>query len=147
MSVFPILRPCNYVKFSYKSTRCIFLAYSSQNKGYKCYDPFHNKIYLIRRVKFSEHSFPYEDMILVQSKALHLVLLPLLRFHLFLFSLSVPHFFMILECLPLLLLFYPLLLSTLIVHLLLGLVFHLNPLLGSLLHPCMFQILLLFRQL
>jgi transposase InsO family protein len=45
-------------KFDYTSIKAIFLGYSSQKKGYKCYDPIQNKFYISRHVTFQEDE-PY----------------------------------------------------------------------------------------
>ncbi|KAG7536926.1 Ribonuclease H-like superfamily [Arabidopsis suecica] len=41
-------------KLDAKSTRCMFLGYSTTQKGYKCYDPVNNRTYVSRDVKFLE---------------------------------------------------------------------------------------------
>jgi hypothetical protein len=39
-------------KLDYTSIKAIFLGYSSQKKGHKCYDPIQNKFYISRHVTF-----------------------------------------------------------------------------------------------
>jgi hypothetical protein len=39
-------------KLDYTSIKAIFLGYSSQKKGYKCYDPINKKLYILRHVTF-----------------------------------------------------------------------------------------------
>jgi hypothetical protein len=39
-------------KLDYTSIKTIFLGYSSQKKGYKCYDPINKKLYISRDVTF-----------------------------------------------------------------------------------------------
>ncbi|KAG7547985.1 Integrase catalytic core [Arabidopsis suecica] len=41
-------------KLDAKSIRCMFLGYSTTQKGYKCYDPANNRTYVSRDVKFLE---------------------------------------------------------------------------------------------
>ncbi|KAG7556889.1 Reverse transcriptase RNA-dependent DNA polymerase [Arabidopsis suecica] len=41
-------------KLDAKSTRCMFLGYSTTQKGYKCYDPANSRTYVSRDVKFLE---------------------------------------------------------------------------------------------
>ncbi|KAG7599419.1 Integrase catalytic core [Arabidopsis suecica] len=41
-------------KLDAKSIRCMFLGYSTTQKGYKCFDPTHNRTYVSRDVKFLE---------------------------------------------------------------------------------------------
>ena len=43
----------------FRSTRCIFLGYSLNHKGYKCLDPTTNCIYIARNVVFDEHVYPF----------------------------------------------------------------------------------------
>lgn len=49
---YPWLKPYVSNKLSPKSTPCIFLGYCPHTKGYKCYDPKANKVYVSRHVKF-----------------------------------------------------------------------------------------------
>lgn len=53
----------NSTKFIFKSTKCVFIGYSLQHKGYKCFDPFNNKVYITRHVQFNETMFPYVEMV------------------------------------------------------------------------------------
>jgi hypothetical protein len=45
-------------KFSPRSTRCVFLGYSSDHKGYRCLDLSTNRQIVSRHVVFDEASFP-----------------------------------------------------------------------------------------
>jgi transposase InsO family protein len=56
---FPLLRPYTTHKLEFRSKPCIFLGYS--HAGYRCLDPFTNKVYLSRNVVFNESSFPTKD--------------------------------------------------------------------------------------
>jgi hypothetical protein len=56
---FPLLRPYTANKLEYRSKACIFLGYSYG--GYRCLDPFTDRVYLSRHVIFDEQSFPAKD--------------------------------------------------------------------------------------
>lgn len=58
-SCFPILRPYNSQKMSYRSTKCIFMGYSLNHKGYKFLDLSTNIMYISRHVLFNENHFPF----------------------------------------------------------------------------------------
>jgi hypothetical protein len=45
-------------KLSPRSTRCVFLGYSTDHKGYRCLDLSTNRLIIFRRVVFDEDSFP-----------------------------------------------------------------------------------------
>jgi hypothetical protein len=45
-------------KLSPRSTRCVFLGYSSDQKGYRCLDLFTNRLIISRHVVFDEANFP-----------------------------------------------------------------------------------------
>uniref|UniRef100_A0A453KX44 Integrase catalytic domain-containing protein n=1 Tax=Aegilops tauschii subsp. strangulata TaxID=200361 RepID=A0A453KX44_AEGTS len=47
-------------KLSPRSTRCIFLGYPLEHKGYRCYDLSTRRVIVSRHVVFDETSFPYE---------------------------------------------------------------------------------------
>ncbi|XP_019420682.1 PREDICTED: uncharacterized protein LOC109330866 [Lupinus angustifolius] len=57
-SCFPLLRPYNSHKLNFRSLECVFIGYSTQNKGYKCLSP-DGRIYISKDVTFNEHSFPF----------------------------------------------------------------------------------------
>ena len=59
---FPYLRPYTDTKLKFRSKQCIFLGYSLNYQGYKCYDPTTGKSFLSRHVIFNEKSFPYTDL-------------------------------------------------------------------------------------
>ncbi|WVZ83847.1 hypothetical protein U9M48_030944 [Paspalum notatum var. saurae] len=58
----PNLRPFNSRKLSFRSTRCVFLGYSSQHKGFKCLEPSSGRVYVSRDVVFDESIFPFEQL-------------------------------------------------------------------------------------
>ncbi|XP_010473967.1 PREDICTED: uncharacterized protein LOC104753406 [Camelina sativa] len=47
-------------KLDAKSTKCMFLGYSTTQKGYKCFDPANNRIFVSRDVKFLENQGYFE---------------------------------------------------------------------------------------
>jgi hypothetical protein len=47
--------------FDPNSIKTIFLGYSSQSKGYKCYDPINKKLYISRDVIFVENESFYKE--------------------------------------------------------------------------------------
>ncbi|KAD2393053.1 hypothetical protein E3N88_40030 [Mikania micrantha] len=56
---FPWLRPYAKSKIHPRSTKCIFLGYSSSKSAYKCYDPVTHRLYHSRHVEFIDHIFPF----------------------------------------------------------------------------------------
>jgi hypothetical protein len=50
-------------KLDYTSIKAIFLGYSSQKKGYKCYDPKEKRLYISRDVTFLENEPYYKEKI------------------------------------------------------------------------------------
>ena len=61
-AVYPLLRPFNKHKFSYRTTQCIFLGYSPSHLGYRCLDKITGKIYVSRHVTFDEKLFPFQHL-------------------------------------------------------------------------------------
>jgi hypothetical protein len=57
-SCFPLLRPYSTHKLMFRSKHCIFLGYSSNQRGYRCLDPVSRKVYVSRHVVFDESRFP-----------------------------------------------------------------------------------------
>lgn len=60
---FPWLKPYVPHKLTPKSLCCVFLGYCATTKGYRCYDPIGDKVYLSRHVRFDEHTFPYHSLV------------------------------------------------------------------------------------
>lgn len=78
---FPWLKPYVPHKLAPESLCCVFLIYCTTSKGYRCYDPIGDKVYISRHVRFEESSFPHE----VLFHLLFLHLLPHILSLLFLF--------------------------------------------------------------
>ncbi|KAI5336524.1 hypothetical protein L3X38_015792 [Prunus dulcis] len=58
---FPHMVPYNKHKLSFKSIPCVFIGYDDHYKGYRCLDPFSDRIYISRNVTFDETSFPHKQ--------------------------------------------------------------------------------------
>lgn len=58
---FPCLRPYNKHKLQFRSTKCIFIGYSSSHQGYLCLSP-NGRTYISRHVVFDEHDFPFQSL-------------------------------------------------------------------------------------
>ena len=56
---YPFLKPYNKHKLNHRTTKCIFLGYSSISKGYLCLDLLTNKLYNCRYDLFNETRFPF----------------------------------------------------------------------------------------
>ena len=61
MCLLPYPRPYNSHKLEFRTSKCVFLGYSSFHKGYRCLDK-KGKIYICRSVEFDETNFPYEQL-------------------------------------------------------------------------------------
>ena len=57
-SYFPYLRFYNKYKFNYHTTKCLFIGYNSDHKGYKCLSS-KGVVYVARHVVFNESEFPF----------------------------------------------------------------------------------------
>ncbi|PKU87980.1 Retrovirus-related Pol polyprotein from transposon TNT 1-94 [Dendrobium catenatum] len=58
---FPWLLPHSPHKLAPRSSPCIFLGYSPQHKGYRCYNTQTHKLHISRHVRFYEHLQPYKE--------------------------------------------------------------------------------------
>ena len=58
----PNLRPYNTRKLAFRSTRCVFLGYSSIHKGFKCLEVSTGRVYISRDVVFDETIFPFSEL-------------------------------------------------------------------------------------
>ena len=56
---FPYIRPYNNHKLQYRSIQCLFLGYSSFQKGYICMDLTTSHIYISKHIVFDDTVFPY----------------------------------------------------------------------------------------
>lgn len=56
---------CDYAanKFSPKSVPCIFLGYSSHQKGFRCMDPASSQVYITLHAQFNEECFPFSSTV------------------------------------------------------------------------------------
>ena len=66
MFLLSILKTYSKHKLAFKTSKCVFLGYSSFHKGYKCLHPS-GRIYIARSVTFDEPSFPYQLLFVSQS--------------------------------------------------------------------------------
>ncbi|KAJ4760135.1 hypothetical protein LUZ62_070510 [Rhynchospora pubera] len=57
---FPYTRPYNANKLDLHALKCVFIGYSTTQKGYRCLHIPTNKIYVSRHVQFDELSFPFK---------------------------------------------------------------------------------------
>ena len=55
---FPLLTPYTAHKLQPRSSKCIFLRYPPSSKGYICFDPNTQKVYITPHVLFHESNFP-----------------------------------------------------------------------------------------
>ncbi|PKU73789.1 Retrovirus-related Pol polyprotein from transposon TNT 1-94 [Dendrobium catenatum] len=56
---YPWLKPYQNSKLSPISTPCVFIGYSSAQKGYRCLNPQTGKVFVSRHVIFNESIYPY----------------------------------------------------------------------------------------
>ncbi|POO00746.1 hypothetical protein TorRG33x02_033770, partial [Trema orientale] len=53
--------PYNSHKLAFRSSKCLFLGYSSAHKGYMCLHPT-GRVYISHNVVFNELDFPYSEL-------------------------------------------------------------------------------------
>ncbi|PKU81836.1 Retrovirus-related Pol polyprotein from transposon TNT 1-94 [Dendrobium catenatum] len=58
---YPWMQPYTHNKFEPRSQQCLFLGYSMQHKGCKCYNLHTHKVHISRHVQFQEHIFPFQQ--------------------------------------------------------------------------------------
>jgi hypothetical protein len=58
---YPLMSPYVSNKLSFTSKQCLFLGFSSNHKGYRCFDPVSQRVYFSRNVVFDETCFPAKD--------------------------------------------------------------------------------------
>lgn len=64
---YPWLKPYTPHKLWAKSTTCVFLGYCDTTKGFRCFNPVANKVYISRNVKFVEDNFSYTQLVSVRE--------------------------------------------------------------------------------
>lgn len=61
-SCYPCLRPYAKENFDPKSLLYVFLGYNEKYKGYRCFYPPTNKVYISIHVLFDKEKFPFENI-------------------------------------------------------------------------------------
>lgn len=57
---YPCLKPYNRNKLQFHTSKCVFIGYSNNHKGYKCINST-GRIFVSRHVVFNEECFPFHD--------------------------------------------------------------------------------------
>lgn len=66
---FPYLKCYNTHKLALRSHKCVFLGYSPNHKGYKCFSPT-GRLYYADTVSFNEIEFPYSSLFLTNTTSI-----------------------------------------------------------------------------
>lgn len=70
-SWFPLMRPYNPHKLTYRSKKCIFLNYGSNHRGYHCLDTLTHRVYISHHVLFNEFDFPTKSGEFLLAQVVH----------------------------------------------------------------------------
>lgn len=65
---YPFLWPYNTSKLHFRTSKCLFLGYSDDHRGYKCLHSS-GRLYISNTVEFHEHEFPFSDLFPSQSSS------------------------------------------------------------------------------
>ena len=57
---YPYIWDIKKTKFDPKTVSCVFVGYNDKHKGYRCFDPKTNRMFVSRHVIFDENLFPYK---------------------------------------------------------------------------------------
>jgi len=87
---YPFLRSYNKIELDFRSQPCVIVGYSSKHKGYLCFHPSTDRVYIVKHVVFDETIFPYPSMVKVISRACKASLLPVFTSLLHAASMSIP---------------------------------------------------------
>ena len=68
---YPLMRPYNPHKLTFRSKKCVFLGYSPNHRGYRCLDLSTNRVYISRDVVFNEQDFPAKSVSSVHVPAVN----------------------------------------------------------------------------
>jgi hypothetical protein len=76
-----LLSPCEHTKLTAQSVECVFLGYSAESKGYRCWDPVARRMRTSRDIVFDESRHFYPRPTTDASPASLVDLLSFLLFH------------------------------------------------------------------
>jgi transposase InsO family protein len=68
---YPLMRPYNPHKLTFRSKKCVFLGYSPNHRGYRCLDLSTNRVYISRDVVFNEQDFLAKSVSFVHVPAVN----------------------------------------------------------------------------
>lgn len=86
---FPLLKSFNITKVQAKTTKCVFLGYTSKYKGYICSHVSKKRIFISRHVIFYELSFHIQTYIKIPKKPILLPVCTILLVIMYMLSLQV----------------------------------------------------------